>query len=87
MTDITEPIRRHAINVINSEVESNDPEIERSRLEKKHGKVWSTEELTENFEIKGFLAPFIMVRSKKTGKDGVLEFQHLPRFYFNYTEA
>lgn len=86
MKDVTEPIRRLGVAIINSEVESDNPETERTRLEKKHGKVWSTDELTKDFEVTGFMAPFVTVRSKESGKDGVLEFQHSPRFYFNHTE-
>ncbi len=84
--DITEPIRRLGVAVINSEVESDNPETERSRLEKKYGKVWDTEELTRDFEVQGFMAPYVMVCSKESGKEGLLEFQHNPRFYFLFEE-
>ena len=86
MADITEQIRRFGVAVINSEVESNDEDLERKRLEEKYGKVWSTEELTKEFTVEGFLAPFVLVSDKETRKDGVMEFQHMPRFYFNHKE-
>jgi hypothetical protein len=34
----------------------------------------------------GFAAPLIVVKERKTGKLGSLEFQHSPRFYFNWQE-
>jgi len=86
VADITEPIRRHAVAAINSEVESNDKDLERKRLEGKYGKVWSTEELTKEFTVEAFLAPYVLVLNKETMKDGVMEFQHMPRFYFNHKE-
>ena len=46
--------------------------------------VWDTDELREEFEVTGFLAPFVVVRRKSDGKKGSLEFQHSPRFYFGF---
>ena len=31
------------------------------------------------------VAPFVVVRRKGDGKKGSLEFQHQPRFYFNFS--
>jgi hypothetical protein len=56
----------------------------REALEAQHGKVWSTEELSRDFEVIGFMAPYIAVRRKSYGKKGSLEFQHNPRFYFAF---
>lgn len=86
MSDPTETIRRIAVAQINSEVESNSPDAERKRLEAKYGKVWDTQELQQDFSVQGFMAPFVVVKRKSDGKRGSLEFQHLPRFYFNFTE-
>ena len=84
MSDPTEFIRRHAVNVLNSDVESNKPDDERTRLENEYGQVWDTSELTKDFEVKAFLAPFVSVKKKDTGEDGTLLFQHMPRFYFEW---
>ena len=86
MHDPTEAIRRVAVNIINSEVESQEPENERTRLEAKHGKVWDTSELTKAFSVVGFMAPFVSVVEKITGNSGIMEFQDRPRFYFNFTK-
>jgi hypothetical protein len=82
--DYTEELRKLMIMQINSEVESADPDQERSRLEAHYGqgKVWDTQELSADFEVLGFLAPFVIVRHKGTDQKGSLLFQHQPRFYF-----
>jgi hypothetical protein len=59
-----------------------DPE--RLRLEQKYGDVYSTDELREIFEVIGFAAPFAVVRRKEAGAVGSVEFQHAPRYYFNF---
>ena len=83
--DPTENMRREMINEINSQVTS-DETLERMRLEATHGKgnVWNTHELQERFEVRGFLAPFCSVTEKATGKQGLVMFQHNPRFYFGF---
>ncbi len=48
------------------------------------GKVYTTEELREHFEVIAFSAPFISVTEKSTGKLGSMEFTHNPRFYFDF---
>lgn len=57
---------------------------ERAVLEERHGRVWSTDEMQEDFEPIGFAAPLIVVRRRSDGAKGSLEFQHNPRFYFNF---
>jgi len=57
---------------------------DRAELEAKHGQVWDTTQLTRDFEVMGFLAPFVVVRRKADQVVGSLEFQHRPRFYFNW---
>lgn len=79
MPDATEPYRRHRIAEINAEPGS------REALEAQHGQVWNTEELSQDFEVTGFMAPIVVVRRKSDGKKGSLEFQHNPRFYFGFT--
>ncbi len=78
MKDETEFIRRERLAEINAVPGS------REALEAQHGKVWTTEELAEEFEAIGFLAPFIVVRRRSDGVKGSLEFQHDPRFYFSF---
>jgi len=85
--DKTEQFRRHAVNVINSEVESQDEDSERVRLEKKYGKVYNTKEVTAEFKIQGFMAPYVACVNRHTKEEGVLEFQDYPRFYFNFRSA
>jgi hypothetical protein len=80
MTDPTEPIRRERLAEINAE--SGTREV----LEAQYGKVWTTDELAEDFEVIGFMAPFVVVRRKADGMKGSLEFQHHPRFYFNFQQ-
>ena len=87
MSDPTETIRKEEVSRINSEVETDDIDIERKRLEEKYGEVWNTTELQENFEVTGFMAPYCGVKRKSDGKKGTVEFQHTPRFYFNFVEA
>ncbi len=76
--DSTENARRERLEEINSEPGS------RPALEAKHGQVWDTTELQLDFRVIGFLAPFIQVQRRDNGEDGSMEFQHDPRFYFNY---
>jgi hypothetical protein len=78
MSDPTEDIRRERLAVINAEAGT------REALQAKYGTVWATEELANEFEILGFMAPFVVVRRKTDGAKGSLEFQHDPRFYFNF---
>lgn len=78
MSDDTEFVRRAMVSEINS------TPSERESLENKYGKVWDTSELTRDFEVSGFLAPFVAVKRKADGKKGMLTFQHHPRYYFGF---
>jgi hypothetical protein len=49
------------------------------------GQRWTTEELTQDFEVIGFAAPFVVVRRRSDGALGSLEFTHSPRTYFGWT--
>ena len=86
MEDATEGIRRAMVSKINGEVQSNSEEAERARLEADYGKVWDTKELSAEFKVHGFMAPFITVTRLSDGKKGIMQFQHHPRFYFRFTE-
>jgi hypothetical protein len=78
MNDPTEPIRRQRLVEINAEPGS------REALEIQYGQVWDTQELGRDFQVLGFAAPLVVVRRKSDGVRGSLEFQHRPRFYFNW---
>ena len=80
MSDPTEGIRKGLSEVINESPEN------RETLEKKHGQVWDTEQLSHDFSVTGFMAPFVVVIRMVDSKRGSLEFQHSPRFYFNFKE-
>ena len=84
MTDHTETIRRSEVAEINGQVQSDDINSERARLEKIHGQVWDTDEMQRDFAVTGFAAPYIVVRRKADNVKGSLEFQHRPRLYFNF---
>jgi hypothetical protein len=79
MNDSTESIRREMTAEINREPK------EREALETQYGRVWDTAQLTEEFEVIGFAAPFVVVRKKSDQKMGSLMFQHQPRYYFAFT--
>ena len=78
MHDSTESIRRHEVAAINLEPGS------REALEAKHGQVWDTQELQQDYEVTGFMSPYIVVRRKSDGVVGSLKFQHRPRYYFDF---
>ena len=78
MDDPTESIRRQRLIEINTE-----PGI-RESLEARYGQVWDTAELRREFVVEGFLAPFVIVRRRSDDQPGSVEFQHEPRFYFNF---
>ena len=56
----------------------------RAELEAEHGEVWNLDELQRDFEVEGFLAPFVVVKRRGDGVVGSLMFQHMPRFYFRF---
>lgn len=78
MADQTEAIRKQMV------VELNSEENTKAELEAKHGKVWTTSEMQEEFEALGFMAPFIIVRKRDSGETGSLKFTHSPRYYFSW---
>jgi hypothetical protein len=78
MSDPTEPARRKRLAEI-----SAGPRT-RENLEAQYGQVWTTEELTRDFEVTGFMAPLVVARRRADNVVGSLEFSHSPRFYFNW---
>lgn len=78
MDDPTEDIRREQVQQVNAEPGS------REALEAEHGQVWDTGQLAADFEVLGFMAPYVVTKRKSDGKKGSLLFQHQPRFYFSF---
>ncbi len=78
MTDPTEPARRQMLAEINAAPGS------RECLEAKHGQVWDTDQLQDDFEVVGFMAPLVVVRRKADAVKGSMMFQGSPRFYFGF---
>jgi hypothetical protein len=76
--DPTEQIRREQVAALNAQA------AQRAELLKRYPKVWDTSEMQNEFTALGFMAPFVVVQRKSDGKKGSLEFQHSPRFYFNF---
>jgi hypothetical protein len=73
--DPTEAIRREMIA-------TGEPQRDLAETKERR---WSTSELTRDFDVLGFAAPFVVVRHRDTGVKGSLEFTHSPRVYFNWT--
>lgn len=78
MSDPTEAIRREQVVEINADPAS------REGLEAKHGQVWDTQQLREDYEVLGFMAPLVVVRRRSDGTKGSLYFQHNPRYYYGF---
>jgi hypothetical protein len=74
MADSTESIRKEMVAEINAQPGS------REYLEAKHGQVWDTGQLSDDFVVLGFMAPVVVVRRRSDGVKGSLFFQHSPRF-------
>ena len=72
MYDPTENARRERVK------EVNQPGFD------VNGQRWTTEEMTEEFDVVGFLAPLVVVVRKSDGVKGTLEFTHRPRVYFGW---
>jgi hypothetical protein len=80
MNDPTENIRRQKVAEINANPGS------REVLEAQHGQVWDTDQLQQDFEVIGFMAPLVVVVRKSDNQKGSLEFQHAPRFYYGFAK-
>lgn len=76
MQDATENIRRAMVQEINAGCSSRDV------LEAEYGQVWDTQELAKDFEVTGFMAPFVVVKRKSDGVVGSMLFRHSPRYYY-----
>ena len=78
MIDPTEPARREMLAEINADLGT------REALEAKHGRVWDTDQLQEDFDVVGFSAPLVVVIRRTDSVKGSLKFQGSPRFYFQF---
>ena len=81
MNDDTEQVRSEMAADINAE------QKDRAQLEAIHGQVWDTKQATAEFKFIGFCMPYVIVKHRVSGKEGTLMFQHMPRFYFAFTEC
>jgi len=79
--DPTENVRREMVQDLN-----RDPG-DRESLEVQHGQVWNTQEVSQDFEIEAFMAPFCVATRRSDGVRGSLMFQDRPRFYFHFQPA
>jgi len=73
MNDETENVRRAMLA-------SGQPQRDLAEAKER----WNNEELSRDFQVIGFIAPFVVVVRKSYGAKGSLEFTHSPRFYFNF---
>lgn len=67
-------------------IEAGVPQAELEAVLARGGQVWDTDQLRADFEVKGFMAPFVVVKRKSDGMVGSLMFTHSPRFYYGWTE-
>ncbi len=79
--DPTENVRREMVDKINSFKRTKE------ELQRIYGEVYNTSELNEQFDVIGFMAPFITVRRFLDNVKGTLMFQDQPRYYFSFKEV
>ena len=74
MSDETETIRRQRVAEINAAPGS------REALEAQYGQVWDTNELCEEFEAVGFMAPLVVVhRVSRSQEESTVTLAHANR--------
>lgn len=88
MEDKTEGVRRFLVGAINDSL-SEDEKERYVQLIIEYGKdnVWDTEGVQRDFEIVGFMAPFVVAVRKADNVKGTLTFCHSPRFYFDFNPS
>jgi hypothetical protein len=64
--------------------EANQEYEYRQQMEAKHGQVWNTQELTDDFKVIAFSSPIVMVVRRADNVKGSLWFDHRPRFYYGF---
>ncbi len=57
---------------------------DRKALEQQFGKVWSAEELEQEFVVMAFIGSTVVVRRKTDDVVGMLEFTNRPHLFFNF---
>ncbi len=75
MTDETEAVRREMLA-------TGQPAKD---LAEDADRKWTTDEMTAEFDVLGFAAPFVVVVRKSDSQKGSLEFAGSPRLYFGFT--
>jgi hypothetical protein len=65
-------------------LETGRPHADLAEAQEAKEQTWTTEQMTEDFEVLGFAAPFVVVRRRSDGALGSLEFTHHPRVYFGW---
>ena len=76
--DLTEEVRRAMVEKMPDEL------VARIRVGER---IWDTAQLQDEFEVIGFLAPFVVVRRISDGQQGTLMFNHAPRYYFGWSAS
>ena len=77
MHDDTEDYRREMI-------ESGFVDAAATLVEALGGKTWSTAELQRDFVVRSFLAPYVLVTERASGRKGTLLFRNIPRTYYDW---
>lgn len=71
-------------------VEGNDDPARKKKLEKQYGQLWDTDELQKDFSVIGFGGGLTVVKRKKDGQKGSLDFTHdkpNKRYYHSFQDA
>ena len=58
--------------------------IDHKALEAKFGKVWTTQELEQDFVVTAFVGSTVVVRRKADDTVGTLEFTNRPHLFYNF---
>ena len=61
----------------------NEP-LDRKALEATFGKVWSAEELEQDFFVTAFIGPHVVVRRIADDVVGTLEYTRRPLLFYNF---
>lgn len=79
---------KNAVNMVGQlgGVEIMNQPVDRKYFEDTYGQVWDTSELIDEFEVIGFLAPFVSVRRRSDNVKGSMMFNHKPRYYHSFIE-
>lgn len=75
LSDATEVVRRSMVPLMHDRL---------ADWRRDGGRTWSPAAMAEEFEVIGFMAPMVVVKRKRDGVKGSLEFTHSPRVYFHW---